>query len=312
MAGPPLNGDNLQRQFDEIEAMEAILGCSPEWHTSAPKLAVMRAAAPGGSNIELPSECQEQGADDDRGQDSVATKKAAEVDVAFATKVAGGDAELRFRLPAGYPATTPPDVTAGCWQLSKAAEADLARACSTIVAAAVAETPGEELLLTVVQEVIEHLERLLTSSGAGDAQHDAAADNGGGGGDAEWRRCFFWVDHLLHGKQHKKERDVLAELQSTGLPGKLWYGRPGVVALEGPQSEVDAAARACGKAGKALRIKKSMAMPNGRADSYFPHKFVVVASSKGDGLDVDDLHADVVALGLEHKYRFILGLEQLP
>ena len=138
MAGLSLNGDNLQRQFDEIEAMEAILGSSPEWHTSAPELAVMRAAAVGGSNIELPSECQEQGADDGRGQDSVATKKAAEVDVAFATKVAGGDAELRlrFRLPAGYPATTPPDVTASCWQLSKAAEADLARACSAIVAAA--------------------------------------------------------------------------------------------------------------------------------------------------------------------------------
>lgn len=118
---------------------------------------------------------------------------------------------------------------------------------------------------------------------------------------------------MLPGKQHKKERDVLAELQGTGLPGKLWYGRPGVVALEGPQCEIDAAVRACGKAGKTLRIKKSMAMPGGLADAYFPHKLAVVApASKGDGLDTDDVHADVVALGLEHKFRFILGVEQLP
>lgn len=179
------DGDNLQRQLDEIEAMEAILGSAPEWHTSAPALASIRAAAAaaaaGGTKQEL--EVPESGHDEC-------------VDVAFVAKVAGGDAELRLRfvLPAGYPSVSPPEVTAGCWQLSKAGQADLAAAVPRIVSAAMADAPGEEILLTVVQEVTENLEHLL-------AQHDAASDaastsastNDNSAACAEWRRCIFWV-----------------------------------------------------------------------------------------------------------------------
>ena len=113
---------------------------------------------------------------------------------------------------------------------------------------------------------------------------------------------------MLQGRQHKKEAKVIEVAESLGLTGQLYYGRPGILIAEGPQTSQDEFVREARKAGKTLKPKKSQSLPGCRADAQFS-RFTAVP---GDSLDVDQLQVELARLGLDHKYRFILGLEELP
>lgn len=67
----------------------------------------------------------------------------------------------------------------------------------------------------------------LSAAEATAAAAAAAAPSG------EWRRCFYWVDHMLQGKQHKKEQQTLDIANSLRLTGRLYYGVPGIIIVEG-------------------------------------------------------------------------------
>ena len=43
---------------------------------------------------------------------------------------------------------------------------------------------------------------------------------------SNWRRHFFWIDHMIEGKQHIKEADVIDAVAALGLRGQLFFGAP--------------------------------------------------------------------------------------
>lgn len=292
MAGAEELAENLQRQLDELEAIEAILMTTCSLATGGELLALHR----------------------DDNVDAVVAAAAAldrpEIDVSVSVPVGDSFAQMRVSLPPGYPATAVPRVLSCRFNelTSKASRAALADELDTFVASAAA---GDELLLELGQWVAETAEQLLHQQAKAQAQAAAAKAAASTKTPTEWRRFYFWVDHLLKGKEHKKEAQVEAILKGSGLSGKLYYGRPGLIAVEGPEAEVDEIVRECGKAGKTLKVKKSQLLPAAAADRFFPPKATTAAASKSGGLDIEALQQDLKDLGLEHKFKHIIGLEDL-
>ena len=112
---------------------------------------------------------------------------------------------------------------------------------------------------------------------------------------------------MLEGRQHKKEAAVVEAASALRLRGALFYGRPGILVAEGPQAEHDELVREARKAGKKLKPKKTQKLAGGAAEAHYTN-FTTIS---GDGLDVDTLKGLLGQLDLEHKYRFILGLEEI-
>eukprot|EP01043_Picozoa_sp_COSAG02_P058130 COSAG02_NODE_7183_length_3134_cov_4.238221_4_plen_115_part_00 len=76
-----------------------------------------------------------------------------------------------------------------------------------------------------------------------------------GGGGEELIFCTF--HHLLAGKSHKKEQEVVAAAKSLGHAGLIVYGTPGVVVLHRAQGADDEREflNACRKIGKKVADK---------------------------------------------------------
>eukprot|EP01063_Lacrimia_lanifica_P018976 TRINITY_DN2596_c0_g3_i1.p1 TRINITY_DN2596_c0_g3~~TRINITY_DN2596_c0_g3_i1.p1 ORF type:complete len:137 (+),score=54.64 TRINITY_DN2596_c0_g3_i1:60-470(+) len=121
-------------------------------------------------------------------------------------------------------------------------------------------------------------------------------------------RCWYYIDHMLQGRQHKKEAECFDALQGSGLTGCAYCGHPAVVALEGQQAAIDDVIRLCKKAGKSPTIKKTQSMPDGHKSRLWA-KFVVAGAAAQGRLDKDALHGDVEKAGIAHKIKFLLGIE---
>lgn len=66
--------------------------------------------------------------------------------------------------------------------------------------------------------------------------------------------CVF--HHLLEGKSHKKEKELVSEARSSGCNGRIVYGTPGIIITDAAQDDVKslmAAARTIGKRGDVTR-----------------------------------------------------------
>ena len=72
-----------------------------------------------------------------------------------------------------------------------------------------------------------------------------------------WRRVFYWVDHLLEGRQHKKELELLKLPGALDLSGVLYFGRPGILLVEGTEADHDAFVREAKRIGKAPKPKNT-------------------------------------------------------
>eukprot|EP00040_Diaphanoeca_grandis_P019158 m.100949 g.100949 ORF g.100949 m.100949 type:complete len:301 (-) comp27291_c0_seq2:158-1060(-) len=291
--------DNLRRQLDEIEAIEAIAMATARFHTSDTILAKLRAHA------------------EDSEQTSIGLPEISNQLLDFSIPVSlltedtskPMEANLRVILPAGYPSHEVPKVSCSLESLSsKKLRQDLSDGLEEFMTTEV--DLGDESLLTIMQFVSDKcLEVLLRVAEEDESKAKAKVELSQS--DAEWRRWFFWVDHLLQGKQHKKEAKIEGILQACGMPAKIYFGRPGIIGLEGVENDVNEVVRDCSKAGKVLKVKKSQLMVNKEHDCFFPMKVASVAATKTSSLDLDTVQADLTALGLEHKIKHILGVEHL-
>ena len=80
--------------------------------------------------------------------------------------------------------------------------------------------------------------------------------------------------------------------------------------VEGAEDDIEQFEKAARTAGKALKPKKSQALPGAAADRRWSKLTTVAAAPKG-GLDVLALQTELTHLGLEHKFKHIIGLEEL-
>ena len=127
-----------------------------------------------------------------------------------------------------------------------------------------------------------------------------------------WSRCCFWAEKLLEGRTHKPAAKTLELTSAAGLTGLFFYGRPGIIIAEGTQSDLDEFVREARRAaGKTLRPKKTQRLADGAAGRQFG-KMTTVSAGSGDSLDVERLQAELATLGLTHKYKFIIGVEDIP
>ena len=184
--------ENLQRQLDEIDAIEAILMTTCSLATGA----------------ELVAQHRNDPSEDGTIAAAAAAADRAEMDLTVSVPVGDSLAKLRVQLPVGYPATEVPRVVSCRFDAltTKASRAALAGELATFVTSFEA---GDELLLEFGQWVGETAERLLLQQVQAQAQAAAAkAAATSTKGPTEYRRFYFWIDHLLRGKEHKKEAQV--------------------------------------------------------------------------------------------------------
>lgn len=297
----------MDRQFDEVEAVEAITGLPVEWCTPQSAVEALRAGTFDGVNQPL-------------------------LDFVVSVPIGEGDCapcRLQVVLPSGYPADTMLTVMSCTWSglRTRALNDALMSSVSEFVASL---SPGEEVLFDVVQHVIDAAQGILEKQTAADKEKAAQAAAGRSAKPVgALCRQWLWCDHLLFGKQHAKEREMVAILQAAPLSGRVWFGKPGVVVLEGDTNEIDAAVRECGRrAGKSLKAKKSQALAadssalerDGSAAStqmqqqsaHFPAKVDVchaVGGADSSALDIAALQTELASLGLEDKFRLIIGLD---
>ena len=80
---------------------------------------------------------------------------------------------------------------------------------------------------------------MVARHGQGDSgdQPEPEPEPASGGGGEELIFCTF--HHLLAGKSHAKEQEVVAAAKSLGHAGLIVYGTPGVVVLHRGQGEDD-------------------------------------------------------------------------
>jgi len=300
----------MDRQFDEVEAVEAITGVPVEWCTPQSDIEALRAGSFDGRHQPL-------------------------LEFIVSVPIGEGDCEpcrLQVKLPSGYPADTMLTVVSCTWQALRT------RALSDALMASVSEfvassSIGEEILFDVVQHVTDAAQGFLDKQTAADDERVAQAAAGRRSAKPVGAPCrqWLWCDHLLFGKQHAKERELVAILQAAPLSGRVWFGKPGIVVLEGDASEIDAAVRECGRrAGKSLKVRKSQALAAGSPApgrdgspagtqtqqqpwAHFPAKVDVCHAAGGAdsaALDTAALQAELSSLGLEDKFRLIIGLDE--
>lgn len=92
---------------------------------------------------------------------------------------------------------------------------------------------GCEAVLDIAGAALGHATAAVEAADAAKAAAEAAAAEKTRVLDVEWRRVFFWCNHLIEGKAHKKEAQVKDALAATDLTGAIYFGTPGIVAVEG-------------------------------------------------------------------------------
>eukprot|EP00966_Prymnesium_polylepis_P105847 2450944-Prymnesium_polylepis.2 len=284
-----MSRDNVERQLDELAAMQAMYDVTLQ--IDALELERLHSAYAQPSSVEWSSLPELQL--------SVA------VPLIEADAVAATPCELRVAMPAAYPA-----------------EAVLRASCSAPGASRVLDERLNAALCEHLDEQGAGSEAVMAaamwlSDAAATMLDEAAAAEAAMAGPPppvevhQWSRCCFWADKLLEGRTHKPAARTLELACGSGLTGLFFYGRPGIVIAEGPQHDLDDFVREARRAaGKTLRPKKTQQLPEGAASRRFTQMSTVSAGA-GDSLCVDRLQQELDGIGLTHKFRFILGLEEI-
>jgi hypothetical protein len=216
-----------------------------------------------------------------------------ELEVAAADGCSG---ELVVDLPRDYPSSATLHVT--CALRGPGASRRANDAVNALLVARVAEAGfGDEAIVEQIMWLQAQGAAQLSEALAGTAPVSAPPS------DYLWQRVFYRIDHMIEGKQHKKEAKVVAAAAGLGLRGQLFYGAPAVLVAEGTRSDQAEFARAARSAGKAMRVVESQELAGGAAEARFG-KFSTVPSG-----NLEALRTELAALGLEHKFRLIIGVE---
>ena len=222
-----------------------------------------------------------------------------------------GKVAINVELPSTYPSQTLPTFSfrlEGGEPLSRQA-ADLIRAS---LDEELKDSCGDECCLSGISFLLGKIEEALTEEmNKKTLAAESKAVKAELREEHAWKRCFFWSNHLLNGRQHKKEAKVRDLAKNFGLTGCIYFGRPGIICVEGPSLIVDEFAREAGRAGKQLKVKKTQSLPNKQEDAFFPKFVVADALDKGDDLDIKVLQENRDKLHLTSKFKHILGLEDL-
>lgn len=229
------------------------------------------------------------------------------VDVQAAQKV---QLSLTVSFGIGYPERDSPEISFRCDKLRRANLAEV----KASFAACLEEAAGEEAVMMVVQTLTESVEEQLVKQEEEDRTAQAAivAANEANSEEREWKRCWFWVNHMLEGRQHKKEAKVVDLAQNRNLVGCLFYGKPGIIVVEGPHCDINEFAREASKAGKSLKIKKTQSLKDGKHDSLYSKFVTAEAVGKNEALDTECLQEHLERANITGKFKHIIGVEQLP
>lgn len=213
---------------------------------------------------------------------------------------------LNVTLPVGYPSKVA--VYTVC-RVDVLAKEQLEALNRSVISAIVELGVGTEAVVDVASTAVA----LAKAAVAMTTQEEAIIAGGDvdSAGTQEWRRVFYLANHLLEGKTHKKEVKLKQLATGAGLTGMMFFGTPGVVVCEGPQTDQDAFERASRQAGKPLKPRKSQSMHGGGNDRLYP-KFGTTAAVGGKGsLDIAAIEELLIRLGLESKLKHIIGVEDL-
>jgi hypothetical protein len=129
--------------------------------------------------------------------------------------------------------------------------------------------------------------------------------------------CFSY-NHLLCGKEHKKEAEIVDEAKACGLTGLIVYGTPGVILLQcGPEEAVEYL-KACSKAGKKAQKtwSKEMLVAQEVFDAEGFSPIGTAMETIGSALDnrglttatLDHVKQAMEALGHGDSYRQAIGV----
>jgi hypothetical protein len=79
--------------------------------------------------------------------------------------------------------------------------------------------------------------------------------------------CLF--HHLLEGKSHKKEKELVSEARSIGCDGLIIYGTPGIIITDASQDDVKTLMSAARKIGKKGDVTQTLYHANINKEHIF-------------------------------------------
>jgi len=127
----------------------------------------------------------------------------------------------------------------------------------------------------------------------------------------------FTFNHLLCGKEHKKEAEMMAEAKAAGLQGLVYYGTPGVIVLQAQHGDAATYLKACGRVGKKGQQTwcHEEKISESELSSYSPLEPACAAHGRPlekrglTPVSLNDIQAVLVGIGHGDRYRQVLGLE---
>lgn len=279
---------NLERQLDELSAMQAMYAVSVQ--NDDLELEQLHSAASSPDAVEV--------CDFPELMFSIAVPLPEEDEASSAS------CELRVAMPSNYPADELMRASCSVSGATRALDDRLNAALSQHLEEI---GSGSEAVMTAAMWLSNAAAEMLAEESAAAAA--GSSNSGDAVEDVIWSRCTLWAEKLLEGRTHKPAAKTLEIATSLGLTGRFFYGRPGIIIAEGQQADIDELVREARRAaGKALRPKKTQRLAEGAASRHY-ERMTTVSAGQGDGLDVETLQEHLSSLGISHKFKFIIGLE---
>jgi len=120
----------------------------------------------------------------------------------------------------------------------------------------------------------------------------------------EFACCTY--HHLLAGKEHQKEKDMVSAAKSIGLVGAILYGTPGIVVIEDETGDgVTSFMKESRKIGKKGDVTLSVQLPLGGEVGSGTGLF---GKRRLEPITMNQLKELLTKIGQEEQYRTVLGL----
>eukprot|EP01134_Creolimax_fragrantissima_P003698 CFRG3698T1 len=213
---------------------------------------------------------------------------------------------LNFRFPIEYPSDVVPEVTLRCDSINRSTSDTMKKHVSDVLT----ESLGDESVMMAIETVRGDMEEVAIVN-AMNAPTEDANKNATANTKAQYKRCTFLVDHMLNGRQHKNEKKIKDCASAMRLTGILFYGRPSIIIVEGPEADIEEYVREAGKIGKSLKKRKTQTLYEGDKDRKYEKIDIVEAQGKTESLDTTTLLSHLENLGIAGKYKHIIGVEEL-
>ena len=279
--------EDIERQLDELSAMESMY----EVHLQIDELELERLRSAASVAVDDVTELPE-------------LQFTVSVPLPESDPTTAGACQLRVAMPHEYPSEAQIRASCSAPGASRKLDEQLNSDLSQHLAAS---GVGAEAVMSCAMWLSEAAASLLAEAAASaEAAKEAEAEE-----EQVWSRCCFWAEKLLEGRTHKPAAKTLELASSAGFTGLFFYGRPGIIVAEGTQRDLDEFVREARRmAGKTPRPKKTQRLVEGAASRRY-ETFATVSAGASDSLDTERLQAELETLGISHKYKFIIGIEDI-